>query len=141
MSSIRRPRYRNARRDTRGATITEYAIILFLVAVVGALAFRFLGDKLSGGVGKAGSNLDSPAPAAAQADSSGTAGGGGGLTTSHGANGGTAGGGDPNASYGGPRTAATPQEGTPFAKFAMIALGIIGAGAAFFAAMKGKHAR
>jgi len=115
--------------------------MLFLVLVVGAVGFRFLGQKLGGGVGKAGSNLDSPTPVAAQADSNGT---GGNLTTSHGAKGGggAAGGGDPNTGYGGARTPiAPPPEGSPFAKFAMIALGIIGCGAAFFAAMKGKHAR
>lgn len=127
------------RRASLGATVTEYALILFVVAVVGALGFRFFGQKLEGGVGKAGSNLDSPTPTT-QADSSGAGGGGGNgnITTTHGA--GAGGGGDPTQAYG-PRTPTTAQEGTPFAKFAMIALGIIGAGAAFFAAMKGKHAR
>jgi Flp pilus assembly pilin Flp len=127
------------RRGTRGATVTEYALILFVVAVVGALGFRFFGQKLEGGVGKAGSNLDSPTPTTAT-DSNGAGGGAGNgnITTTHGA--GAGGGGDPTQAYG-PRTRATAQEGTPFAKFAMIALGIIGAGAAFFALMKGKHAR
>jgi Flp pilus assembly pilin Flp len=138
--------HRNARRvarrrASRGATITEYAIILFVVAVVGALGFRFFGQKLGGDMGKAGANLDSPTQTTAQADSNGAGGeSNGNLTTSHGANGG-GGGGDPTSSYGGPRTPTTAPEGTSFAKFAMIALGIIGAGAAFFAAMKGKHAR
>jgi Flp pilus assembly pilin Flp len=128
------------RRHTRGATVTEYAIIIFVVAVVGALGFRFFGQKLEGGVGKAGSNLDSPTQSTAGNDSNGAggAGGSGGITTSHGANSGSS---DPNAGFGGARTPTVEKEGTPFAKFAMIALGIIGAGAAFFAAMKGKHAR
>jgi len=136
--------HRTVRRSGRrwgnlGATVTEYALILFVVAVVGALGFRFFGQKLERGVGKAGSNLDSPTPTT-QADSSGAGGGGGNgnLTTTHGAGGG--GGGDPTQTYG-PRTPTVAQEGTPFAKFAMIALGVIGAGAAFFALMKGKHAR
>ena len=119
--------------------MTEYAIILFLVMVVAGTGFRLFGEKLGMGVGKAGANLDTPTDTRPPAEAQGGAGASSsGVATSHGAGGG---GGDPTAAYGGPRTATTAQEGTPFAKFAMIALGIIGAGVAFFAAMKGKHAR
>jgi Flp pilus assembly pilin Flp len=129
-------------RDTRGATVTEYAIILFLVAVVAASGFRLFGQKLQGGVGKAGSNLETQNDSRPSAPQGGAGGGASssGATASAGAGGG-GGAADTTAVYGGPRTATTPQEGTPFGKFAMIALGIIGAAAAFFAAMKGKHAR
>jgi len=135
--------HRGARRfrpGGRGATITEYAIILFVVAVVAGAGFRFFGKKLEGGVGAAGSNLETQSPSSAATDTAGGAGGG--VTTTHGAGAGAGGGSDPSAGFGGPRAPLTATEGgSSFAKFAMIALGIIGAAAAFFAAMKGKHAR
>jgi Flp pilus assembly pilin Flp len=128
-------------RDSGGATITEYAIILFLVAVVAATGFRFLGDKLSGGMNKAGGHLvaqnDTPTQAAPA-----PAGGGG----APGAKGGAAAEPAPvktspdQAAFGGPRVAEAPKEESHLGKFAMIALGIIGCGAVFFAIMKGKNA-
>jgi len=53
-----RPSLRALRRDTRGASITEYAIILFIVAVVCAVSFKFLGQKLGGGFGTVSHNLE-----------------------------------------------------------------------------------
>jgi len=132
---------RGPRRSNRGATITEYAIILFVVAVVVAGGFRVFGAKLQGGVGAAGNDLEASSEGTAGGGQAGGGGAGGGLTTSHGAGATAGGGGDTSTSYGGARVPITPTEGTPFAKFAMIALGIIGAAAAFFAAMKGKNAR
>jgi hypothetical protein len=76
------------------------------------------------------------------------AGGGGGAAGGAGggaaAGGGGAGGGTSagtNEGFGGPRLPAKESEGSSLPKLAMIALGIIGGLAAFFAMMKGKNAR
>jgi hypothetical protein len=46
-----------------------------------------------------------------------------------------------NEGFGGPRVPAKESEGSSLPKLAMIALGIVGGLAAFFAMMKGKNAR
>jgi Flp pilus assembly pilin Flp len=126
-----RPRYGR----TRGATLTEYALIIFMVTVAGAVGFRVFGAKISGGVGKAGSGLESSKDTA-RAGSQG--GGSSSAASSAGGAEASSTGTEESASYGGARTATTEKEGTPYAKFAMIALGVVGAAAAFFAAVKGK---
>jgi Flp pilus assembly pilin Flp len=130
-------------RDDRGATITEYAIILFLVAVVAATGFRFLGDKLSNGMNKAGGHLAAQNDSTAQAGAAATAGGAGtaGAKGGAGADAPAVKTGPDQAGFGGPRVAEAPKEESNLGKFAMIALGIIGCGATFFAIMKGKNAR
>jgi Flp pilus assembly pilin Flp len=138
------PAARRLRDDTRGATITEYALILFLLAVVGAGALRIFGSTVSDGLSTTEGHLkNSEAPP--KPDDTGSGEGAGGshttLRTSHGAKGGAGGGGAEAEGFGGPRVRTTAKEESPLAKFAMIALGVIGAAAAFFAAMRGKHAR
>ncbi len=131
-------------RDTRGATVTEYAIILFLVAVVAASGFRVFGSKLQNGMGRAKGNLEVQGDTTAQTTPAGGGGGGGGAAAG-GGGGGNAG---VNAAhptrtqegFGGPREQITAREGSSFPKFAMVAIGIIVAVAAFVAAMKAKNA-
>jgi Flp pilus assembly pilin Flp len=130
-----RPRHdfrRALLRDQRGASLTEYALILFVVAVVCAIGFKALGHSLGSGMNAAGGHLQNqnqsqPAPQGSEAANAAPAPAGGGDTST----------------FGGARAAASKEKEGPssLSKFAMIALGIIGAGAAFFAAMKGKHAR
>jgi len=131
--------------DARGATITEYALMIFLVAVVAAGGFRVFGSSVGGGVTTAENNLKSTDPPPKVGDNGSGAGeaehGGTTLRTSHGARAGGDEGARAAETFGGPRSRAQPKEESQFAKFAMIALGVIGAAAAFFAAMKGKHAR
>ena len=127
------------RRDTRGATMTEYALILVVVAVVCAIGFKVFGQTLSSGMGQAGGHLDQSSsqsePPAAQAGGASSAAP---VAETRGASQA-----DPGSSFGGPRQATVAQTGgsSSLSKFAMIALGVIGAAAAFFAIMKGKHAR
>ncbi len=117
--------------------MTEYAIIVFIVAVVGASGFRVFGSKLQGGLNRTQGTLSE------QQAGAGGPGGNDSFAAATTAGGGAGGGGghEANAGFGGARVALKADEGTPFAKFALIALCVIGAGAAFFAAMKGKHAR
>jgi Flp pilus assembly pilin Flp len=122
-------------RSIRGATLTEYALIIFMVTVAGAVGFRVFGAKISGGVSKAGSGLES-SKETARAGSQGGAGSS--AASSSGGAAASSTGTEEAATYGGARTATTEKEGTPYAKFAMIALGVVGAAAAFFAAVKGK---
>ena len=126
------------RRGRRGATIAEYTIILFVVAVVAAVSFKIFGSKLEKGMGKTGSNFEHSSEATGQAAPQG--GGAAGGSPSAAAAAGAAGK-DKTDDYGGAREKPVPkEESSLFAKLAMIALGIVGVAAAFFAMMKGKHA-
>jgi Flp pilus assembly pilin Flp len=127
------------RRSKRGATITEYALLLTLLLVVAVGGYKFLGKS----AGDAGFNRTDkvlkngappppppPPPAAAEGAGGGAAAGGAGGAAS-----------TQDSTFGGPRGKVThAEEGSPFVKFALIALGIIGLGATFFALSKGKHA-
>jgi len=141
---------KHLRRDTRGTTIVEYAIMLFLVLVVCAVGFKVLGMMVERKVGQANKHMQGQGEQAnAQSGqssgestsgaSAGAASGGKATATNTSENlnkdptstaSTTGGGGDGESSGGFPL----------MAKFALIALGVIGAAAAFFAIAKGKPA-
>jgi Flp pilus assembly pilin Flp len=130
---------RGLHRDERGATITEYALILFLVLVVAAGGWKVFGAKLNASMGKTTATLEASGDTPHQGGGGGGAGGGGGGAAAGGAAGGAGGGTDD--SFGGSRTRAKEAESSSLPKLAMIALAIIGGAAIFFTAMKGKSAR
>jgi len=141
---------KHLRRDTRGTTIVEYAIMLFLVLVVCAVGFKVLGMMVERKVGQANEHMQGQGEQAnAQSGqssgestsgaSAGAASGGKATATNTSENlnkdptstaSTTGGGGDGESSGGFPL----------MAKFALIALGVIGAAAAFVAIAKGKPA-
>jgi hypothetical protein len=140
-------RRRRWRRDTRGTTIVEYAIVLFVLLVIGAIALRVLGMTMEKKVGEANKHLSgqasqtsgennapaSTATGAAAAAAAAEKAKGGGQNINN----------DPTAQGGGnvEKPEEVPQGGAPFiVRFALIALGVIGAAAAFFAISKGKPA-
>ena len=116
--------------------MTEYAIMLFLVLVVAAGSWKVFGQNLEKGMGKTTSNLEhddpnaSPAPPPPGGASSA-------ATTSHGENGST--GGSTGGGFGGARVPPKEKEDSSLPKFARVAIAVVLGGAAFFAAMKGKH--
>jgi Flp pilus assembly pilin Flp len=123
-------------RDTRGATITEYAIMLFLIVVACAVGFRVLGYKMQSSMTKAGQNLDTSSAATGAPPAAGVGGAGGPGGAASAAPEAKLGGTD---AFGGPRVAEPPKPESHLGKFAMLALGIIGCGAAFFSFMKGRE--
>jgi len=48
---------RQLAKDSKGATMVEYALMLFLILVVAAAAIRILGTKVNTDIGTASSNL------------------------------------------------------------------------------------
>lgn len=46
-------------RKARGATMVEYALILFVMAIVGGAVFKTLGSKVQGATERAGNQLGS----------------------------------------------------------------------------------
>lgn len=130
-------RYKRMRRDTRGTTMVEYGIMLFLVLVVCAVGLKLLGISLQHKFGQANNSV------AGQTESAGASQqanyGGKGVASAA-----------PSAApppsdinkdptdttaAGGKETASS---GLPMiARFALLALGVIGTAAAFFA-MKNK---
>jgi len=138
-------------RDTRGTTIVEYAIMLFLVLVVCAVGFKVLGMMVERKVGQANKHMQGQGE---QANQSGASSGESSSGASAGA--GAASGGKATASNttdnlnkdptsttttgGGGGEGESSSSFPMMAKFALIALGVIGAAAAFFAIAKGKPA-
>jgi hypothetical protein len=131
--------------NTRGATLAEYAIMLFIVLCVAAIGFRVLGVTLEKKVGQANKHMthqegqtasagDTTATSAAAAAGGGTAAPKPGSSDI---------GKDPTATGGGSesRDGGDEQQGSSLpmiARFALLALGVIGAAAAFLAISKGK---
>jgi Flp pilus assembly pilin Flp len=124
------------RRSTTGATLAEYAIMLFLITVVAAVGVRLLGVGVARKFGAADKGLQGQAPTASSAQAAGSA--------SAAANASKATvdiNKDPTAAGGGGNSdkGNSEQGGLPFlVKFALIALGVIGAAAAFLAMWKGR---
>jgi Flp pilus assembly pilin Flp len=136
------------RRDTRGTTIVEYALLLFVVLVVCAVGLKVLGMTLAHKFGSADKHM------AGQGESTSSAQGSGGDNASSSGGAAAAGGGakaaakssdginkDPTNAAGGGDGETPSQGGLPLiVRFALIALGVVGAAAAFFAIAKGKPA-
>jgi hypothetical protein len=131
-------------KNTRGATLAEYAIMLFIVLCVCAIGFRVLGVTLEKKVGQANKHMTHQEGQSASAGDN-TA------SSAAAAAGGTAApkagssdiGKDPTATGGGSesRDGGDEQQGSSLpmiARFALLALGVIGAAAAFLAISKGK---
>jgi hypothetical protein len=135
--------------DTRGTTIAEYAVLLFMILVIGAIAVKVLGMTIEKKVGQANKHMTGQGGQTssaggssdnAPASTAGASGAGAGAKPST-----TSGdvGKDPTAAGGGGegKDDDSQQGGLPIiVKFALIALGVIGAAAAFFAMSKNKPA-
>jgi len=144
-SSYRGPGRRRALRDRRGTTIVEYALILFVVLVVGAVAVKVLGITLERKVGAANKHMagqGEPAPTGQTAENAQNGAGGGGAGNGSKTNASNADNinKDPTVagSGDGDKEVASTGELPLIARFALIALGVIGAAAAFFAMSKSK---
>jgi Flp pilus assembly pilin Flp len=138
------------RRDTRGTTIAEYALLLFVVLVVCAVGLKVLGITLERKVGAANKHMSGqgePASTAQAAKEGDNAAGSGAAAAAGGGNKAATSSSDsinkdPSVAGGGRGESEAPGGGNvpAIARFALIALGVIGAAAAFFAMAKGKPA-
>jgi len=136
MGQLAPRRVRRFARDRRGATVAEYAIILVALAVVGALAFRMLGGGLKSGMSKTGAHFERSGDTTAQGGGGGAGGGGAaGEGASRAQAAGSAGG---DSDFGGARSAAVAREEPSYAKFILIALGLVGGAGAVIAMMRAK---
>jgi Flp pilus assembly pilin Flp len=139
------PLFRNTlRRNTRGATLAEYAIMLFLILVIAAIGFKVLGVTLEKKVGQANKHMTHQEGQTASADNASSAGGSAAAAPSV-KPGSSEISKDPTATGGGEGSARDGSEEKEsslpmIARFALLALGVIGAAAAFFAISKGKPA-
>ncbi len=124
-------------RDTRGATITEYALMLFLVVVVAATAFRFLGATIARGVSGAMAHFTTSHEAGKPTDVANVKANAAAAASAAAAQPAVA---NTQPGFGGPRAAEATREESSLGKFALLALGVVGCGAVFFVAMKGKNA-
>ena len=150
LSSIRRGnRGRLAfRRNTAGATVAEYAIMLFFIVVIAVAGVRVLGFSLQRKFGAADKHMSGQAQTSgataqdnAQAASSAAAAANGDKNRTDKARATADLNKDPTAAGGGaPGTEVDTEQGNlPFlVKFALLALAIIGFAAAFLAMSKGK---
>jgi Flp pilus assembly pilin Flp len=132
-------RKRRLSRDTRGTTIVEYGLLLFVVLVICAVGLKVLGITLQHKFGAAdkhmaGQGEQATASAGQAANAAGAASAAPKPDAIHK---------DPtNATAGGAgENEAQNTGGLPLvARFALVALGVIGAAAAFFAIAKNKPA-
>ncbi len=129
-------------RDTRGTTIAEYAIMLFLILVVCAVAIKVLGiglEKKFSSANKHVAGQGEQTSSASAGNSGGAQGGNAAAAGSAKAASGDTMGRDPTASAASQTGDDEGQQGgLPLVvRFALLALGVIGAAAAFFAIAKG----
>jgi Flp pilus assembly pilin Flp len=137
------------RRNTTGATVAEYAIMLFFIIVIAVVGVRVLGLSLQRKFGAADKHMTGQAQTSsagaqgdnAQAASSAAAAANGDKERADKAKATQDINKDPTAAGGGARSddGDSQQGGLPFlVKFALLALAIIGFAAAFLAMSKGK---
>jgi Flp pilus assembly pilin Flp len=136
MGKLAPRRVRRFARDRRGATVAEYTIILVALAVVAALAFRMLGGGLKGGMSKTGAHFERSGDTPAQGGGGGA--GGGGAAGEGSARGPGAGSARGDNDFGGARSATLAHEEPSYAKFILIALGLVGGAGAVIAMMRAK---